>query len=177
MMHDLGRTIHNLGMVGVSIFAVFTTLNVVILVRNSIKRLTRLSLDQEQHARSYRQDRQEVAAVGEAETEKRCRQEAKQDQPDVQQQHPEVLGHFHDYAPRFTPAIHPHVRRGRMKELQHHCGQDILAALHRETKFREETSMSSKKQLRPCPNEGGVIPLVAELRNWPSPPVRCSLSY
>jgi hypothetical protein len=61
----------------------------------------RLSLEQEQHARSYGQYRQEVAAVGEAETEKRCRQEAVEDQPDRQQQHPQILGHLHVYASRY----------------------------------------------------------------------------
>ncbi len=37
MMDDLGRAINNLGMVGVSVFVVFATLNAFILVRNSIK--------------------------------------------------------------------------------------------------------------------------------------------
>lgn len=32
--------------------------------------------------------------------------------------------------------------------------------------------MPTPKQARHCPNDGCVIPMVAELRNWPSPLVR-----
>src|SRR5436309_967654 len=58
-----------------------------------------LPLHQQQNASGNGQHREQVAAVGEVDVEGRCRQKAVQDEPDGQQEHPEILGDLHRTGP------------------------------------------------------------------------------
>src|SRR4051794_3708843 len=55
-----------------------------------------LALEQQQDADRDREQGQQVATIGEADFEERRREQAEQDEPNGQQQHPQILGQSHD---------------------------------------------------------------------------------